>query len=52
MKNRILNYRPFAIIFLGLIVGVNIVGAILKADTTLWVVLTVLSSLISLFFAI
>ena len=52
MKNRILNYRPFAIIFLGLLVGVNIVGAILKADTTLWVVLTILSSLISLFFVI
>ncbi len=52
MKNRILNYRPFAIIFLGLIIGVNIVGAILKADTMLWVVLIVLSSLISLFFAV
>ena len=52
MKNRILNYRPFAIIFLGLIIGVNIIGAIIKADTAFWIVLTVLSCLISLFFVV
>lgn len=52
MRNRILNYRPFAIIFLGLIVGINIVRAIIKVDVTLLFMLTILSILICLFFAI
>lgn len=52
MKNRIINYRPFAIIFLGLLIGVNIVSAIIKQNITLWVALAVLSCLIILFFII